>query len=307
MSQKLVPSGHLLEMFMPYRDDEKRMLEVLKKAADFGFYKNVELPAFKDKYNKMYVREALEANGLTATTFVTPYVKEKKLSLCDLDESRRREAIELCKVYAGHASDIGIMHFGVPSGDDPGDAKRAEAKKVMAESLVELANYVKGLGMNLTIEPLDRYAFKKQLIGPMKETSIWFAPIHEACPNAFIHWDSAHEALGGTDLMHSIEYIAPYIGQFHLCDAITDVNHPCFGDLHMDVAEGPDWTTEGFLTPEVGAQILKKIASYDKPEGVKQVCVAVEVLGHPGDKLWNKEKNARQFLAKCFELAEMEV
>ena len=307
MSQKLVPSGHLLEMFMPYRDDEKRMLEVLKKAADFGFYKNVELPAFKDKYNKMYVRNTLEANGLTATTFVTPYVKEKKLSLCDLDESRRREAIELCKVYAGHASVIGIMHFGVPSGDDPGDAKRAEAKKVMAESLVELANYVKGLGMNLTIEPLDRYAFKKQLIGPMKETSIWFAPIHEACPNVFIHWDSAHEALGGTDLMHSIEYIAPYIGQFHLCDAITDVNHPCFGDLHMDVAEGPDWTTEGFLTPEVGAQILKKIASYDKPEGVKQVCVAVEVLGHPGDKLWNKEKNARQFLAKCFELAEMEV
>ena len=305
MAQKLVPSGHLLEMFMPYRDDEKRMLEVLKKAASRGFYKNVELPAFKDKYRKMYVRNTLEENGLTATTFVTPYVKEKKLSLCDLDESRRREAIKLCKEYAGHASDIGIMHFGVPSGDDPGDEKRAEAKKVMAESLVELANYVKGLGMNLTIEPLDRYAYKKQLIGPMKETSIWFAPIHEVCPNAFIHWDSAHEALGGTDLMHSIEYVAPFIGQFHLCDAITDVNHPCYGDLHMEVAEAPDWKTEGFLTPEVGAQILRKIAAYDKPEGVKHVCVAVEVLGHPGDNLWNKEKNAREFLAKCFELAEM--
>ena len=290
---------------MPYRDDEKRMLEVLKKAASRGFYKNVELPAFKDKYRKMYVRNTLEENSLTATTFVTPYVKEKKLSLCDLDESRRKEAIELCKEYAGHASDIGIMHFGVPSGDDPGDEKRAEAKKVMAESLVELANYVKGLGMNLTIEPLDRYAYKKQLIGPMKETSIWFAPIHEACPNAFIHWDSAHEALGGTDLMHSIEYVAPFIGQFHLCDAITDVNHPCYGDLHMEVAEAPDWKTEGFLTPEVGAQILRKIAAYDKPEGVKHVCVAVEVLGHPGDNLWNKEKNAREFLAKCFELAEM--
>ena len=39
MAQKLVPSGHLLEMFMPYRDDEKRMLEVLKKAASRGFYK----------------------------------------------------------------------------------------------------------------------------------------------------------------------------------------------------------------------------------------------------------------------------
>ena len=73
----------------------------------------------------------------------------------------------------------------------------------------------------------------------------------------------------------------------------------------MEVAEAPDWKTEGFLTPEVGAQILKKIASYDKPEGVKHVCVAVEVLGHPGDNLWNKEKNAREFLAKCFEIAGM--
>ncbi|HIZ44962.1 MAG TPA: sugar phosphate isomerase/epimerase [Firmicutes bacterium] len=305
MAQKIVPSGHLLEMFMPYRDDEKRMLDVLKRAADFGFYKNVELPSFRDRYNRMYVRETLEANGLTATTFATPYVKERKLSLCDLDEGRRREAIELCKEHAGYAADCGFMHFGVPSGDDPGDEKRAEAKKVMAESLVELANYVKGLGMNLTIEPLDRYAYKKQLIGPMKETGIWFAPIHEACPNVFIHWDSAHEALGGTDLMHSIEYVAPYIGQFHLCDAITDVNHPCFGDLHMDVAQAPDWKTEGFLTPEIGAEILKKIASYDKPEGVKHMAVAVEVLGHAGDNLWNKEKNAREFLTRCFELAGM--
>ncbi len=305
MPQKLLPSGHLLEMFMPYRDDEKRMLEVLKKSADMGFYKNVELPSFRDKYNRMYVRNTLEEYGLTATTFVTPYVKEKKLALCDLDESRRREAIELCKEHANYAAEIGIMHFGIPSGDDPGDEKRREAKKIMAESMIELAEYVRQFDMNLTIEPLDRYAFKKQLIGPMKENSIWFKPIHEAAPNTFIHWDSAHEALGGTDLMHSIEYVAPYIGQFHLCDAITNVNHPCFGDLHMDVAEAPDWTTDGFLTPEVGAQILKKIASYDKPEGVKQVYVSVEVLGHPGDKLWNKEKNARNFLAKCFELAGM--
>lgn len=307
MAQKIYPSGHLLEMFMPYRDDEKRMLDILKKAADFGFYKNVELPSFRDKYNRMYVRNTLEENGLTGSTFATPYVKERKLSLCDLDEARRREAIELCKEHAEYAADCGLIHFGVPSGDDPGDEKRAEAKKIMAESLVELADYVKKLGMNLTIEPLDRYAFKKQLIGPMKETSIWFAPIHEACPNAFIHWDSAHEALGGTDLMHSIEYIAPYIAQFHLCDAITNVNHPCFGDLHMDVARAPEWKTEGFLTPEVGAQIIKKIASYDKPEGVQKVSVAVEVLGHPGDDMWLKESNARAFLIKCFELAGIEL
>lgn len=307
MAQKLLPSGHLLEMFMPYRKDEKRMLEVLRKAVDFGFYKGVELGSFFDKYNRMYVRDILESNGLNGTTFVTPYVKEKKLSLCDLDESRRREALELVKEHANYAAECGYTNFGIPSGDDPGDAKRAEAKKRMAESMVEAANYVKELGLNLTLEPLDRYAFKKQLIGPMKESMIWFAPIHEACPNAYIHWDSAHEALGQTDLMRSIEFAAPYIAQFHLCDAITKDTHPCFGDLHMDVARAPEWKTEGFLTPEVGAQILKKVASYDKPEGVKNVYVSVEVLGHAGDDLWLKENNARAFLTKCFEVAGMEL
>lgn len=303
MSQVLKTSGHLLEMFMPYRDDEKRMIGVLEKAASFDFYRNVELPSFKDAANRKYVRHFLEEHNLNATTFVTPYVKERKLALCDLDEAGRQAALALVKYHAQLAADTGYTNFGVPSGDDPGEAKREEAKKVMAESMLELAEYVGKLGMNLTIEPLDRYVYKKQLIGPMPETCEWFKPIHEEAPNAFIHWDSAHEALGGTDLMYSLECARPFLGQFHLCDAITDQKHPAFGDLHMDVAHAPEWTTEGFLTPKVGAEILKKVASFDKPAGMKQVYVSVEVLGHAGNDLWLKESNVRAFLTKCFELA----
>lgn len=305
MAQKLLPSGHLLEMFMPYRDDEKRMIEVLEKAVSFDFYRNVELPSFNSAENRKYVRSFLEKNGVTANTFVTPYVKQRKLALCDLDEAGRQAALALVKYHAELAAETGYMNFGVPSGDDPGDARRDEAMKVMAESLMELAEFTKNLGMNLTIEPLDRYVFKKQLIGPMPETCEWFAPIHKAYPNAFIHWDSAHEALGGTDLMYSLECAAPFLGQFHLCDAITDKAHPCFGDLHMDVAHAPEWTTEGFMTPEVAAQILEKVASFDRPEPMQQVYVSVEVLGHPGDDMWRKEANVRAFLARAFELAKM--
>ena len=305
MAQKLLPSGHLLEMFMPYRSHEAKMIEVLRKAVSFGYYRNVELGIFFDPANRKTVRNILSGNGVNGTTFATPYVKDQKLSLCSLDEGERRKAVDLVKKLAGYAAETGYSNFGVPSGDDPGPVFRGLAKNALAESMMEIADYIKQFGMNLTIEPLDRYAFKKQLIGPMEENAVWFSSIHEACPNTFIHWDSAHEALGGIDLDKSIEAVAPYIGQFHLCDAIVDPNEPCFGDLHMDVARAPEWKTEGFLTPEVGAHILKKIASYDKPEGMKQVYVAVEVLGHPGDDLWLKENNARAFLQRCFELAGM--
>lgn len=307
MAQKLYPSGHLLEMFMPYRDDEARMADVLRRAADFGFYRNAELPSFRTGKYQSAVRSILERSGMTGTTFVTPYGKQAGLALCDLDTARRRAALALCREHADAAAECGYLHFGVPSGDDPGDARREDAKKAMADSLMELAEYVRGLGMNLTLEPLDRYAYKKQLIGPMEETCQWFRPIHEAYPNAFLHWDSAHEVLGGTDLMRSLEWAAPFLGQMHLCDAIADRSHPCFGDLHMDVAREPHWTTEGFLTPEAGAEILKKVASFDTPSGVKRLYVAVEVLGHAGDDLWLKEQNVRAFLGRCFALAGMAV
>lgn len=305
MSQKLLTSAHLLEIFMPYRNDEKRMIDVLRKAIKHDFYRGVELGTFFDAENRKMVRDILEANNLNGTTFVTPYVKENKLSLSDLDQEGRRKAIELVKMHAGYAAETGYTNFGVPSGDDPGDEKREEAKKVLADSMIEIADYLKELGMNLTIEPLDRYAYKKQLIGPMKETTEWFKDIHDRCPNAYIHWDSAHEALGKTNLDKSIEWASPYIAQFHICNAILDVNHPCFGDLHMDVGTAPDFANEGFLSPEIGAHILQKVASYDKPAGIKDVYVSIEVLGHPGDDLWLKEKNAREFLQKCFELAGM--
>ena len=141
----------------------------------------------------------------------------------------------------------------------------------------------------------------------MPEVCEWFKPIHEAHPNAFLHWDSAHEALGYIDLMYSLDCCSPFLSQVHLCDAITDPAHPCFGDLHMDCAHGPDWTTEGFLTPEVGAQILKKVASFDTPEGKNYVWASVEILGHKGNDLWHKEELARNFLTRAFTLAGLEL
>ncbi len=306
MGRNLRTSAHLLEMFMPYRSDEARMIDVLRKAVEFDFYRGVELGIFFDPTNRKTVRGILEENHLHGTTFVTPYVKDQKLSLSDLETQGRRKAVDLVKELAGYAADAGYTNFCVPSGDDPGPVFRGLAKLALTESMVEIAERCRSLGMNLMLEPLDRYAYKKQLIGPIEEAAVWFAPIHEECPNAYLHWDSAHEALGGADLMKSIETAAPFLAQMHLCNAILDPGHPCYGDLHMDVGEAPDFETEGFLTPQVGAQILKKTASFDPPQGIAETFVSVEVLGHPGDNLWLKERTVREFLARCFALAGMD-
>jgi len=305
--QKVIPSAHLLELFMPYRTDEKRMLNVAQKTAELGFYRGLELNIFFDRYNSMYIRDFLQGNNIRGATFATPYLKERALSLCSADGDIRKKSVNFTIELMQKAAENGYKSFGVVSGDDPGDAKRKEALKVLADSLGQLAERCKALEMNLTLEPLDRYAYKKQLIGPMKETTMWFEAVHEAHPNTYIHWDSAHEALSQIDLMLSLEYVRPYLAQLHLCNAILDTAHPCYGDLHMDVGVAPDFRTDGFLSPQVGAQILRKVASFDKAAGVEETYVSVEVLGHPGDDLWLKEKNSREFLQSCFKLADLEI
>ena len=307
MPQKLYPSAHILEMFMPYLHDEKRLIEVLRKIAEMDFYRNVELPTFPTKEHRDTVRRILRDNDLTAATYAAPYLNERDMSLCDLSDRRRAETIRYLKMQADLAAECGYSTFGVPSGPYPGDEFHDEAMAVQADTLARIADYTALLGMNCSIEPLDRYAHKKALIGPMDEVVRWFKPLHRAHPNLFLHWDSSHEQLGGLGIYNTLDMAAPYLSQIHLCDCIDDPAHPCFGDLHMDPAEAPDWKTEGFLTPEVGAEIIRRAAAFDKPEGVRRFWVSVEVLGHKGDNLWHKERIAREFLTRCWEESGVEM
>ncbi len=307
MPQKLYPSAHILEIFMPYLHDEKRLIEVLRKIAEKDFYRNVELPTFPTKEHRDTARRILRDNDLSAVTYAAPYLNERGMSLCDLNDRRRAETIRFLKMQADYAAEGGYMTFGVPSGPYPGDEFHDEAMAVQADTLARIADYTALLGMNCSIEPLDRYVHKKALIGPMDEVVSWFKPLHKAHPNLFLHWDSSHEQLGGLGIFNTLDMAAPYLSQIHLCDCINDPTHPCFGDLHMDPAEAPDWETEGFLTPEIGAEIIRRAASFDKPEGVRRFWISVEVLGHKGDNLWHKERIAREFLTRCWEEAGVEM
>ena len=304
---KLFPSAQILEIFMPYLHDEKRMIGVLQKIVEMDFYRNVELPAFPTKEHRETVRRLLRDNDLTAATYTTPYLNERKMSLCDLSDRRRAETLRFLKMQADYAAECGYTTFGVPSGPYPGDEFHDEAMAVQADSLARIADYTALLGMNCSIEPLDRHAYKKMLIGPMDEVVCWFKPLHKAHPNLFLHWDSAHEQLGGLGLFDTLHMAAPYLSQIHLCDCIDDPAHPCFGDLHMEPAQAPDWTTEGFLTVETGAEIIRRAAALDQPEGVRRFWISVETLGHKGDNLWHKEQAARECLTRCWEESGVEM
>lgn len=299
---KILPSAHLLEAFMPYLLDEKRMLPVIRKAVELDYYKGLEIPLFWNSENQREVRAILSGNCLYGASFCVPYLDRKKYNLSSPDAHLRKESVAYAETLVEVAAEMGLSSLNMPSGPDSAPEMRETCKAYLADSFAQICKKAAEYGISILLEPLDRYAFKKKLLGPIKETCEWFAPIHAEFPDTYIHWDSAHEALGKTDLIESLSVSAPLLGRIHLCDAILDESHPCFGDLHMDVAAAPDFETEGFLTPDVAAEILA-FARDNTTSGLECIYASMEILGHPGDDLWHKEARGRAFLQECFRRA----
>lgn len=302
----LYPSCHVYELFKPLETCEHMMVDVLDRIAELDFYRAIETGFYLEADHQRRVRETCKQNGWQLTMWTTPTILAEGLNLSSLDPALREKSVARTIELVQHAIACGADKIGVPSGDYPGDAHCEEAKKVLYDSFVRISESIAAHpNMQIVLEPLDRYAHKKQLIGPMAESIEWFAPLHQECSNIFIHWDSAHEALGKIDLLESLRLARPYLSQLHLTNAILDPSHPMYGDWHMDVGQAPAFASPGYLTPEIGAEILREVVSEPLTPGCKATFVAMEIRSHIGDDLWHKEETGRTFLKRCLELADL--
>src|SRR5208337_4056902 len=85
------------------------------------------------------------------------------------DAAIRKQAIRVLEPQIDEAKEIGAKRFTVLSGPDPGQEKRAHARSLLIESLLELCGYAKDREISLTLETFDRTIEKKSLIGPSDE------------------------------------------------------------------------------------------------------------------------------------------
>lgn len=302
------PSMHFLENFMPMFTNEAFAIEELKKASEIPFYKALELGIVKDAGLRKEVHKIVDQRNYQLTIWCSPVIADAGLYLSSLDSGNRKAAVAMAKDLVDKSVEMGAIRCGLQSGPDLGDALRDDAKKALMESCLDISEYAAKnyKDVRLVIEPLDRYVHKKQLLGPIGETVDWFKELNKHCDNFFIHWDSAHEKLGGADLVESLKLAGPFMDQFHICNCTTDPQHPYYGDWHMEVGEAPDFKTDGYLTPEVGAEILKAAKELPDCKGnVDTTYVALEVRCLIGNDPWRKEKLIRTFMQKVFDLADI--
>jgi sugar phosphate isomerase/epimerase len=305
--QKIYPSLHMLEIFMPVVKNEEFFFHLIEQVQAIPFYKGIELGLFCDSGIRKKIHKLVERNSYQLTVWLSPSIAEHGFNLASFDPVIREKAVAYTKDCISMAAEMGVTHCGLPSGPYTGAESLEESKRVLFDSYVQLYEHtVQYNDVDLTLEPLDRYVHKKQILGPMTEVVAWFASLHKMCPKFFIHWDSAHEQLGNINLIESLELASSYIAQIHICNCINNPQHPCFGDWHMDVGRSPDFSTWGYLTPDVAADILKNLSAKDTIKGIKRTFCAVEVRSHMGDDMWEKEKLVRSFLQESFRRAKID-
>ena len=293
------------EVFFPLREREDAQLDAIARALDTGFYGRVEVGALASAENRRRLRELVRAHGAELTVWTIPTMTAENLSLSSPDAALRRHTLLRLRTLIDEAASCGAGLIGIPSGADPGPALRPEATKYLADSLCSLREKLSEYpDAALLIEPLDREVHKRQLIGPMEEAVGLVKGVRAAGVPLYICWDSAHEALGGADLQASFALAAPYMAQFHLCNAVLDPASALYGDYHLPVGKAPDYAAEGYLTLDVAAQVLRTAEALGGAPG-RQLSVTVEIRTQPDGDGFETEALVRAFLQAAFARAQI--
>lgn len=212
---------------------EGPILETLEKICEDDFFQAVEVSWIKDDPTREKVKNMLQASHLAVAYGAQPRLLVNKLNLNSFDEQERKKAVDCVKEGIEEASYLGAKAVAVLSGTDPGDAKRAEAKKLLIASLKELCGHAQRKNLSFVLETFDRDIDKKCLIGPSDEAAELSAEVRKDCPNFGLMIDLSHLPLLKESSKAAAKSVKKHLVHAHVGNCILkDKNHPAYGDQH---------------------------------------------------------------------------
>ena len=291
------PSVLLSESHFHYIKCGGSIADIVRRAAEEGFYRNLEIPVVNDAGERRRIENTVRKGGLSLTQWLTPSMAAEGLSLCSPDETLRSKSVRRAREMMEGSVECGAAAIGIASGPDPGMPAREEATRLLRESLRELGAAVGRPGrMRILLEPLDRGAHRNALIGPSPEALSLIDHTRLDSSQIGICWDSAHTALCGEDLIESLSALRGHIAQIHISNAVLDRSDKNFGDLHMAIG------SPGFMTIEKAAEVLRSCTRMGL-FNAKTVCVAVENRSEEGADPWATVNACTEILRRAWQMA----
>lgn len=248
--QNFVPSCLFPEVYAPWAPRTGFVTKQLRQIAEEGFYRSVEISRLRDAADRADMRAICAEHDFYVTAWLTEIVDEYKLDLTSIDETLRRHSVEVIKQHLAQAIECGARTIAFVGGRDPGPSLRDEGYESCYRSMSEISAEAANHGLTVMLEPLDRFAHKKRLVGPTSEAVAVFARIRAEHPNFGFAFDTAHAALNEEDIAASFALAKDQIAHLHLSNAVLDPSDPLYGDHHM-LPGAP-----GFLTVDHTASLF---------------------------------------------------
>jgi sugar phosphate isomerase/epimerase len=208
------------------------IVETVTKIVSDDFFSMIEVGHINESEVRKQVAELIATSHMRVAFGAQPTILTKKLDLNSFDEAKRKEALATLRPQIDEAKEIGASRFTVLSGPDPGADKRAEARRLLVDSLLDLCSYGKEKGVNVTLETFDRAVEKKSLIGPAEEAEMISSAVKKQFPSFGLMYDMGHAPLLDEDPAKSLKLLKNDLVHVHVGNCVKKLGLPAYGDQH---------------------------------------------------------------------------
>jgi len=190
----------------------------------------IEIPMLRpERFDAALTRRQLDAAGLGA---ICSLVLPPEAHLPERPDAARaflRRALDqVAGIGATFLGGVLFAHLGRLTGAPPTGAERAECARVLRD----VANYAKGLGVTLGLEPVNRY--ETYLYNTIGDTMELIAAI--GADNVTIHADTYHMNIEEAGFRQAFEAAGSRLGCVHCSE--SDRGVPGHGNVHWDEVFG---------------------------------------------------------------------
>ncbi|WP_179134584.1 sugar phosphate isomerase/epimerase family protein [Oceanobacillus timonensis] len=295
MTNRFIPSLLIPEIFFPVKDKAGFTADIMKQLSEEGFYRAFEIGDVSQVAERKQIADLATENQYEITQWLTFLIDKNGLDVSSTDSKLRKESVKQLTESIYGAAECGASNIAFVTGADPGVKLRKDAMEGLYESVCEICEEAAAYHMNVLVEPLDRDAHKKRIIGPTNEAVGFIHRVEKQYKNIGLAFDTAHAALNGEDIHEALEEAKHETHQIHFSNAVLDKKNHLYGDNHMPLGE------PGFLTIDKIASALRKAdeLGIKKEEGLR---VAAEVRGRDADNYLNNERETRKILKNALDI-----
>jgi sugar phosphate isomerase/epimerase len=228
--------------FMAYpviKDDNPELvLESVKALAQDDFWDIIEVRRSSHAGLHAQIKGICDQAGMGIGVGAQPGLLINKLSLNDLDETKRKVAIDEVKAAIDASYEMGARICACLSGPRAdNDADNKKMMDLMVASCIEICKYSQSKAGDdnlvwLSVEQFDATVDKKSLIGSSAETAELAERVRAEVGNFGITIDLSHIPILFEDMRDLVAVTAPYVIHLHAGNAVAVEGMTAYGDAH---------------------------------------------------------------------------